>query len=311
MVPPSGFASPRRCDAVAPVTRMVNGAQQVGLQGKMSDVNAITAVNVQVPSSATAAIIADFAEHAIRVAYIARQEVGRLPEPEWRVPGIYVLIADDGSHSVYVGKSNDLRSRVMQHKLTNAHVPGWSRAVLIKRDNSNGFTSGDVGYLEGRLSAELDAISGIDVVKGKTDGDATLPLHMQMSLDALLSSILAAVRLAGVDMHREEEGEQPPSAVSRTQIPGTVADLLSEGLLHAGAELHCTRAGKLGVGVVAPDGQIIVNGVGYGAPSLAAGISLGATSSAGYGGWEMWHVGSLTGPRLADLRSQLPKSEKD
>lgn len=277
----------------------------------MGDVNAIIAVNVQVPSSATAAIIADFAEHAIRVAYVARQEVGRLPETEWRVPGIYLLIADDGSHGIYVGKSTDLRSRVMQHKLNNPHVPGWSRAVLIKRDTSNGFTSADVGYLEGRLSAELDAISGIDVVKGKTDGDATLSLPMQMSLDALLSSILAAVRLAGIEMHRDEDDEQPPSAVSRTQIPGTVADLLAEGLLHAGVELHCTRTGKHGIGLVAPDGQIIVNGVGYAAPSRAAGISLGATSSAGYGGWEMWHVGSLTGPTLADLRSQLPKSEQD
>ena len=133
------------------------------------------------------------------------------------------------------------------------------------------------------------------------------PLTRRCRWTPCLSSILAAVRLAGVDTHRDEV-EQPPSAVSRTQIPGTVADLLAEGLLHAGVELHCTRAGKHGVGTVAPDGQIIVNGVGYTAPSLAAGISLGATSSAGYGGWEIWHVGSLAGPKLADLRSQLPKS---
>ncbi len=275
----------------------------------MAGVNAIVAVNVQVPSSGAAAIIADFAEHAIRVAYVARRDVGRLPEAEWGVPGIYVLISDDGSHDVYVGKSTDLRSRVMQHKVANSNVPGWSRAVLVKRDTSNGFTSADVGYLEGRLSAELGAISGITVVKGKTDGDATLPPHMQTSLDSLLSSILAAVRLAGVDTHREDEHAQTTSAVSRTQIPGTVADLLAEGLLQAGVELHCTRAGKHGVGTVAPDGQIIVNGVGYTAPSLAAGISLGATTSAGYGGWELWHVGSLDGPKLADLRSQLPNSE--
>lgn len=273
--------------------------------------NAIIAVNVQVPSSGAAAVIADFAEHAIRVAYIARRDVSRLPEAEWRVPGIYVLIADDGSHSVYVGKSTDLRSRVMHHKQSNAHVPGWSRAVLVKRDTSHGFTSADVGYLEGRLSAELDAISGITVVKGKTDGDATLPVHMQTSLDSLLSSILAAVRLAGVDTYREDEDEQPPSPASRTQFPGTVADLLAEGLLHAGEELHCTRAGKHGVCTVAPDGQLIVKGVGYSAPSLAAGIALGATSSAGYGGWELWHVGSLSGPKLADLRSQLPKSQNN
>lgn len=274
----------------------------------MADVNAIIAVNVQVPSSGAAAIIADFAEHAIRVGYVARRDISRLPDTEWGVPGIYVLTTDDGSHKVYVGKSTDLRSRVMSHKQSNAHVPGWSRAVLVKRDTSNGFTSADVGYLEGRLSAELDAIPGLNVVKGKTDGDATLPSHMQMSLDSLMSSILAAVRLAGVDTHREDKDDPVSSAVSRTPIPGTIGDLLAEGLLLAGAELHCTRGGKHGVGVVASDGQIIVNGVGYTAPSLAAAISLGATSSAGYGGWEIWHVDTISGPRLADLRSQLPKA---
>jgi hypothetical protein len=277
----------------------------------MKVVNAIVAVNVQVPSSGVAPIVADFAEHAIRVAYIARRDVSRLPEAEWRVPGIYVLVADDGSHSVYVGKSTDLRSRVMQHKLKNAQLPGWARAVLVKRDTTNGFTSADVGYLEGRLSAELDAILGITVLKGKIDGDATLPPHMQMSLDSLLPSILAAVRLAGVDTHRDEDDELSPAGVTRTQIPGTVTDLLAEGPLDAGAELHCTRAGKQGKGTVAPDGQIIVDGVGYRAPSLAAGLALGATSSAGYGGWEMWHVGSLAGPSLADLRAQLPRDEDD
>lgn len=271
--------------------------------------NATVTVNVQVPASGAAPIVADFAEHAIRVAYIARRDVGRLPAAEWAVPGVYVLIADDGSRSVYVGKSTELRSRVLQHKVKNAQIAEWARAVLVKRDTTNGFTSADVGYLEGRLSAELDAIPGISVVKGKVDGDATLPPHMQMSLDALLSSILAAVRLAGVDTYRDEGDEARPSGTTRTQIPGTVADLLAEGLVHAGAELHCTRSGKHGVGTLASDGQIIVDGVGYKAPSLAAGISLGATGSAGYGGWEMWHVGSLTGPSLAELRAQLPTRE--
>lgn len=271
----------------------------------MLAVNAIVAANVQVPSSGAAAIIADFTEHAIRVAYIARRDAVRLPDAEWRVPGIYVLITDDGSHGVYVGKSNDLRSRVMQHKTNNVHVPTWARAMLVKRDTSNGFSSAEVGYLEGRLSAELDAISGITVVKGKTNGDATLPPHMQASLDALLSSILAAVRLAGVDTLRNDEDEHGPPGVTRTQTSGTVADLLAEGLLHAGAELHCKRSGKPGIGTLSSDGQIIVAGVGYKSPSLAAGISLGATSSTGYGGWEMWHVGSLDGPNLAELRAQL------
>jgi Restriction Enzyme Adenine Methylase Associated len=267
----------------------------------------MAAVNVQVPSSATAPIIADFAEHAIRVAYVARRDAKRLPETEWTVPGVYVLVSDDGSHSVYVGKSTGLRGRLLQHTKKNAQVPNWSRAVLVKRDTTNGFTSADIGYLEGRLSAELGAITGIQVAKGKADGDATLPLHMQMSLDALLTSILAAVRLAGIDIYREDEDEaDPPVVPTRVTYRGSIADLIAEGLLHAGTELHCSRAGQRGVGTVASDGQILVGGVGYKAPSRAAGASLGAETSTGYGGWEMWRVGTPDGPTLASLRVQLP-----
>lgn len=153
----------------------------IGMQDGPVSTSAITAVNVQVPMSATAPIVADFAEHAIRVAYVTRRDVARLSEQEWATPGIYLLLCDDGTHNVYVGKSTNLRSRVHQHKQKNAQVPAWARAVLVKRDTSHGFTSADVGYLEGRVSAQLDVIPGISVVKGKVDGDATLPRHMQMS----------------------------------------------------------------------------------------------------------------------------------
>lgn len=232
--------------------------------------------------------------------------MARLPEAEWAAPGVYLLVSDDGSRNLYVGKSTGLRSRLLQHKSKNTQVPNWSRAVLVKRDTTNGFTSSDVGYLEGRLSAELEAIPGIFVAKGKADGDATLPPHVRMSLDALVSSILAAVRLAGIDVHRDdEEAELPSRALMRTAIRGTVADLVAEGLLHAGAELHCSRGGKQGRGTVGSDGQIIVDGVGYKAPSRAAGASLGADTSTGFGGWDMWHVGSPSGPTLSNLRAQL------
>ena len=267
--------------------------------------SAITAVNVQIPASPTAPIIADFAEHALRVAYLMRRDVGRLPNQEWGAPGIYILLCDDGTRDVYVGKSTNLRSRLQHHRQNNAQVPNWSRALLVKRDTTHGFTSSDVGYLEGRLSSRLDVIPGIQVAKGKVDGDSTLPRHVQMSLDALLPSILAAVRLAGIDVYWKDDAEPESNGFKRTATKGTLAGLIAEGLLHVGADLHCSRAGELGYGTVAGDGQIIVGGVGYRAPSLAAAISLGATSSTGFGGWEMWHVGSLKGPSLSDLRAQL------
>src|SRR5690606_24008139 len=144
----------------------------------------VVPVNVQVPADANAPIIADFVEHAIRVAYVQRRDVVRLPESDWAAPGVYVLLTDDGSGHAYVGKAVKLRDRLLQHRV--APKLDWTRAVILKRDTSHGFNSAEIGYLEGRLSSELGAVHNLRVVKGKTDQDATLPRHMLLSLDAML-----------------------------------------------------------------------------------------------------------------------------
>lgn len=262
-------------------------------------------VNVQVPADATAPIIADFVEHALRVAYVHRRDVGRLPDTDWAAPGVYVLLTDDGSGQVYVGQAVRLRGRLQQHR-SSPKLP-WRRAVLIKRDTSHGFNSAEIGYLEGRLSAELGASAGMSVVKGKVDQDATLPPHMLLSLDAMLPSMVAAVRLGGIDAYKEsdEQDEQVGGAVSGrtyTPIPGTVADLLAAGLLLAGAELHLSQGGKIRTGKVTTSGEIIVNGVAYASPSKAGAVALGLKAN---NGWDTWRVGSLSGPKLADLRAKL------
>ena len=266
-----------------------------------------THASVQIPASVNAPITADFTEHALRVAYVARDDVQKLGEAEWSVPGVYVLLADDGSRQVYVGQSTALRGRLLTHRRGNAQVPGWERAIALKRDTTHGFTSADIGYLEGRLSAELNAVPGVALVKGKVDVDTTLPPSATVPLNALVPSILAAIRLAGVGVRSPNEAAASAApSVTRTAVRGSVADLIGEGLLKPGAELYCSRREREGRGTVAPDGKIIVNGVGYDKPSLAAAMSLGSTSSAGHGGWEMWRVGAQTGPSLASLRRQLP-----
>lgn len=267
----------------------------------------VVPVNVQVPADATAPMIADFVEHALRVANVHRRDVHNLRDTDWAAPGVYVLLTDDGSGSVYVGKAVWLRARLLQHR-AKPKLP-WRRAVILKRDTSHGFNSAEIGYLEGRLSAELEATQDLTVIKGKADQDLTLPPHMLLSLDAILPSMLAAVRLAGLDVRRASDADDGHPATTSTSvrtntfIPGTVADLLASGLLQAGAELHLNQGGKVGTGKVTTSGEIIVNGVAYSSPSKASAVALGLRAS---NGWETWHVGSLSGPKLATLRSQLP-----
>ena len=90
-----------------------------------------TPVNVQIPSDPEAPVIADFVEHALRVAYVERSHLGSLPAGDWDSPGVYVLITSDGSNQVYVGQARRLRSRLLQHNVKEK-LP-WRRAVAVKR----------------------------------------------------------------------------------------------------------------------------------------------------------------------------------
>lgn len=266
-----------------------------------------TPVNVQIPSDTEAPIIADFVEHALRVAYFDRQHWASLPSSDWDAPGVYVLMTSDGSNRVYVGQARRLRSRLQEHN--NKEKLPWRRALAVKRDTTAGFNTAEIGYLEGRIAAELNALHQITVVEGQTSGDETLPKHMMISLDAFVKSILGALRLAGLDISRsnpqtEAEDEEPaftPSSSARSSKVVTVADLVSSGMLQAGHALFLSQAGREAEGSVTADGEIIVRGVSYKSPSGAAKIVLDGQAS---NGWATWKVGSPSGSPLDALRQQ-------
>lgn len=267
----------------------------------------VVAVNVQIPAKATAAVVADFVAHALRVGYVTRRDVDRLAKDEWEVPGVYVLLADDGSGHMYVGKATNLRARLLQHRSKPKFA--WARSMTVKRDTSHGFNSAEIGYLEGRLAVEAGAIPGVTVVEGKRDLDDTLPAHMLISLDEMLESIIAALRLAGIDTYKEADTTETPQDVratpgriTRAIKIGTIADLLEQGLLRAGAELHLSQGGRSATGRVTSSGEVVVNGVSFASPSAAAATALGTQSS---NGWTTWRVGSVHGPTLDSLRDQL------
>lgn len=276
----------------------------------------VSAVNVQIPGSATAPIVADFIAHALRVAYVHRRDIQSLREKDWQVPGVYLLMTADGSGLVYVGKSIELRGRLLTHHRDPRL--NWTRAMVCQRDTTHGFTSADIGYLEGRLAAELRAISGITVQEGREDLDVTSPPHVRIALDELLSSILAAVRLAGLDTYKDAdlpEEEGPADAVS--PLPGRsfastigLADLIGSGLIDAGAELFLSQGGTTARATVSSQGDIIVDGVAYRSPSRAAIVAINALRESAEhvkasNGWTVWRVGGTNGPTLDALRRLL------
>lgn len=263
----------------------------------------VTPANAQVPSDADAPIIMDFSVHALRVALVARRHVLKLPE-SWSVPGIYVLLGalgTEGDTEIYVGKAIDVRKRLNHHR-TNPKL-NWWRAIGVTRDTTAGFNSAEVGYLEGRLYKELVSAPGINLKADKHDQDTTLPQHMLVQLDAFVPTILAALRVAGIELGEDEDAFQKPEGKTRKTIEGSVPDLLSAGLLTAGVTLTFDRAGKHAEASVTPDGQLVVDGKAYSSPSTAAAKALGLKAA---NGWKSWRVGSGSGPTLAELRAQLP-----
>ncbi|MEJ9079321.1 excinuclease ABC subunit C [Gordonia malaquae] len=293
----------------------------------------VIAVNVQIPAATTAPVVADFTTHALRVGYFHRRDWQNLPTDDWNVPGVYVLMTTDGSGIVYVGKSVKLRGRISTHN-SDPQID-WRRALVVKRDTSHGFTSADVGYLEGRLAAELDAIPGITVHRGKEDRDDTLPRHMELSLDELLGSILSAVRLAGLDVHKpadlpdDEDTEEPADAAADTSVAtdnaswrrrrtkkAKLPELVAAGLISAGTELHLSQGGTTATGTVSTQGEIVVAGVAYSSVSKAAQTALnsGRDQTAhvlSSNGWITWHIGSPTGPVLDSLRDQHAAAQQE
>lgn len=261
-------------------------------------------VTVQIPGDAEAPVIADFVEHALRAAYVDRVNLAVLAADTWNVPGVYILLAGNGSNQVYVGQARQMKRRLMQHD-SKEKLP-WNRAILVKRDTTDGFNTAEIGYLEGRVAAELSTVASLSIVQGQTSGDETLPKHMMISLDSFVKTILASLRLAGVSLERRPVEIAEPS-IEENAVLGVSAELsqvkmphlVSNGLIEAGEKLYLSQGGVERTATVTAEGEIVVEGVAYTSPSSAAANALRYQSA---NGWITWHVGSADGPFLDHFR---------
>jgi hypothetical protein len=213
-------------------------------------------------------------------------------------------LSDEQEHCVYVGKAKDLRKRLRTHR-SRPPIPWW-RAIAIVRDTSDGFNTAETGYLEGRVASELASLPRIELRAERLDSDTSLPRHLLLQLDSFVPTILAALRLAGLDLGPAEG--QPKSRRTggpKRSIPGTVGDLLAAGLLSAGTKLTFRRAGRQAEAVVTAEGELLVNGKSYTSPSRAAADALGLKAT---NGWVSWALDDGRGPKLAELRALLGES---
>jgi hypothetical protein len=237
----------------------------------------------------TPAIVFD-SNAALRLAVIDRRSLGGL-DATWDQPGVYLLLgplSEDGSFVAYVGKASaGLRARMGEHAGKRGRE-WWTRALLVVRDTTHGWHSGQVGWLEGRLFDLLDGASLARMDNTQRPKDESVPAYDRAPLEAVVEPVAAMLRLLGYapDALAEEAVTSSSARRARTTYTLTVADLLNQGDLREGDRLFTTRSTLPGEAIVNADGTITMGSTQY--PTLsAAGAALrgGAVN-----GWELWAV---------------------
>lgn len=261
-------------------------------------------ITALVPTDDRQPVIIHVDAFALRMAIVERLLQRHLPS-SWETPGIYVLFESAGNGdqpAVYVGQSRNLRRRLQQHRGRER----WSRALLIVRDTSHGFTTADIAYLEGRLHGELAAREGLRVGNAAPTGDETLPKYQRQQLDAALIPILSTLRLLGAagtpsPRRRAKARAMPKAEGARpTRHDATMSDLLTAGLIAVGDALHSTGRKYPATARVLADGALDVDGERFASPS-AAGMHVRDGRSTN--GWTFWRT--ATGETLSALRTRL------
>src|SRR5689334_15680206 len=213
------------------------------------------------PASSAEPIILHIRSEALSMAVVNRESVANL-DPSWDAIGVYILlwpIEADGRFTAYVGKvgQSTLRKRLYQHHRSKE---GWVRALLVRRDTSDGFNSAETGWLEGRLT-DLLTLAPLATPINRPDKDASLPQYEREALDRMIRPIAAVLRVLGASPDTPDPA--PPTTKARRRprsYSETLSDLIDAGFLQVGARLRALYSGWDGSATVVEGGKLEVGG---------------------------------------------------
>jgi hypothetical protein len=274
--------------------------------------SSVTPASAQVPADESAPVTLDFTSHALRVALSNREDISSLSKLDWDAPGVYVLIGKitwGGQTPVYVGKATSLRSRLLQHR--SKPPIDWWRAVAIARDTTDGFHSAQIGYLEGRLASQLRSAARLEVAEGQKNIDRTLPDHQLIPLDAFVPTILAALRVAGLDISKTAEAKasdtESDTSAGKAHYGVSLSELVSAGSIKPGEKIFFEKGGVAGEAVVNAGGEVILDGVAF---KTLSGAGSNLLDGKAVNGWDAWRLGQ-GGPSLAEVRDAFLKERSE
>ncbi len=225
---------------------------------------------------------------ALRMAIVDRASVRGLGD-SWDAPGVYRLLDPvdlDGAWRAYVGKAPaGIRERIRQHVRGKDH---WHRALLVLRDTTHGWHSGQVGWLEGRLYDLLDGAAKVTIHNANRPQDETLPSYDRAALEAAVTPISAVLRFLGCSTDAEDD--EPDATIGRRsprQYNVSLRDLIQAGALHAGEHVVTVRFGISEHATLQSDGTLLVGTAGFPTVSAAGSHLLGGKP---INGWDLWAV---------------------
>lgn len=115
--------------------------------------------------------------------------------------GIYILLgtADDGERLAYIGQSDDISARLVNH---DAAKDFWDEAVIITSKDAN-LTSAHVRYLESRLVRIAQSIGRVTLTNTqRPTGGAALPEADASDMEYFIDQIRILMPVLGHDLFR-------------------------------------------------------------------------------------------------------------
>lgn len=135
----------------------------------------------------------------LKAAFVERYAIEHVTN-DWKsnACGFYILFSHlraDHTFDVYVGRTsaNFLR-RLRSHDEQKDY---WNTALLVQKNNNQGFTSTQSGYLEGRMRDILDISANVTVHNSAPTGDTTIAEHEKYLMEKVILSTLRMMFLRG------------------------------------------------------------------------------------------------------------------
>lgn len=154
-----------------------------------------------------------------------REQLNRIRQrDEAQRTGVYILVGEDnnGSKLAYVGQSDDISKRLLNH---DAKKEFWQEAVLITSKDTN-LTSAHVRFLEAQLIELAQNIGRVPLENGNNPtGGADLPEADRSDMNYFIEQLRILLPVLGVDMFRGRDTRDNSQTTNevRQQLPETTA----------------------------------------------------------------------------------------